>query len=256
MFPKQRRKQIVEILKKEGSVKSDELAALFEVSVDSIRGDLRALDHEGVCNRVYGGATYIQPKEEAHVETFDINNVSEEDMGRLRVAKRAYMEINNGDSIFLDISRTNLLLADILANGDKQVIVTTNMIEILPRLSKNPKITALGTGGYLNMELNGLIGTATISMLEPLLFAKAFIGAHGIDMTTQGVAAIEPDDGLVKQQVIQNASYKFLLADSKKFKSPGNFRFATLTDFSAIISDTTDPEVIKKVAELGIPLLR
>ena len=61
------------------------------------------------------------------------------DEGRRAVAARAWLEINNGDAVFLGVSRTSLFLADYIAAGDKTLIVTTNMIDVLPRLSKNPR---------------------------------------------------------------------------------------------------------------------
>ena len=171
------------------------------------------------------------------------------------VATRAYVEINDGDSVFLDASRTNLFLADLIAKGDKRCIVTTNMIGVLERLSSNPRITALGTGGYLNMELNGFTGSATVSLLEPLLFAKAFIGCCGIDLKSSAVMSFGMDDGIVRQRAVQNASYKFLLANSMKFGIRGGYRFASITDFSAVITNTTDPAIISQISRMRTPVL-
>lgn len=176
-------------------------------------------------------------------------------LGRLEVAKRAYLEINSGDSIFLDVSRTNSLLADIIAAGDKRLIVTTNMIDVMQKLANLPHITVLGTGGYINVRLNGFVGSATVSMLEPLLFAKAFVGASGVDLSSASVTSDNIDSGSVKERVIHNASYKFLLADEEKFHHKGNYRFASLDDFSAIITDTSNTEILTKLRSQGIPVL-
>ena len=187
MFRGERRAKILDLLDQYGRVEVDDLASRFGVGMDSIRKDLQALAKEGKCNRVYGGATRIGEKDESPspqparsatqsaVPQMPSVPLSAEDAGRLAVAKRAYLEIHDGDSIFLDISRTNTFLADLIARGDKQVIVTTNMIEVLQKLSNLKHVTALGTGGYLNVQLNGFVGDTTISMLEPLLFSKAFI---------------------------------------------------------------------------------
>lgn len=256
MFPKERRKEIAELIEEQGSVTVEDLAGRFGVSVDSIRKDLKVLSDAGKCRREYGGALRnetvteqtlpIEPKQDA--EEYD-------DIGRRAVATRAYIEINDGDSVFLDASRTNLFLADLIAKGDKRCIVTTNMIGVLERLSSNPQITALGTGGYLNMELNGFTGSATVSLLEPLLFAKAFIGCCGVDLESSAVMSFGMDDGLVRQRAVQNASYKFLLVNSAKFGSRGGYRFASITDFSAVITNTTDPTIISQIARTRTPVL-
>lgn len=177
------------------------------------------------------------------------------DEGRRAVAARAWLEINNGDAIFLGVSRTSLFLADYIAAGDKTLIVTTNMIDVLPRLSKNPKVTALSTGGYLNVRLTGYTGPATISLLEPLLFSKAFIGTSGVNINSKAVLAESVDDGRVNEQVLQNASYCFLLADASKFSPSGGYRYASINDFSGIITDSTDKSVLSAIAATGTPVL-
>ena len=125
---------------------------------------------------------------------------------------------------------------------------------------KGPKspgklIESLSTGGYLNAQLTGFIGSATISLLEPLLFAKAFIGAEGVDLQTSAVLAYNMDDGSVKQRALQNASYKFLLADRSKFRIHKGYRFASVNDFTAVITDETDPDILRAIVRTGTPAL-
>ena len=267
VFPEERRHTIVEILERDGRVTVEDLAKRFDVSVDSIRKDLQALSAQGACRRVYGGAMRInkpKPKTKAvaaqdprtlPTPQADYEQLDDLDAGRMAVAQRAFKEIGDGDAVFLDISRTNLFLADLLADSSKRCIVTSNMFGVLQRLSKNPRITALGTGGYLNIDMSGFIGSATVSLLEPLLFAKAFIGANGIDLETQSVMTSQMDDGMVKSRALQNASSSYLLADAGKFSRHGAYRFATITDFSAVITDTTDEAVISRLGKLSVPVM-
>ena len=285
MFRRERRQKILDIVRREGHVEVENLARLFGVGVDSIRKDLQHLAKAGKLIRVYGGATRLDDEKDArssshakhalHASTnaahatdaqgdvspdIDAQRLGQGSqanyLARLAVARRAYLEINPGDSVFLDVSRTNAILARLIAEGDKKVIVTTNMIDILRTLSNLPHVTALGTGGYLNVQLNGFVGSATVSLLEPLLFAKAFIGASGVDLDRAAVTSNNIDSGSVKERVIHNASYKFLLADEAKFKLRGAYRFASLSDFSAVITDAQDPEVLRKLQMLAIPTLR
>ena len=157
MFPKQRREKILEILDSAGFATVEHLAHEFGVSVDSIRKDLKTLADAGLCRREYGGAFRVGDPSPAAAETPvvpltdspTLADVDDDtilgDEWRKAVARRAYMEINDGDAIFLDISRTNLCLADIIAQGDKRLIVTTNMLEIPQHLAGNPRVTALST---------------------------------------------------------------------------------------------------------------
>lgn len=273
MFQRQRRAEILDTITREGHVVVDELASHYDVSVESIRKDLQALAKAGKCQRVYGGAVRLdgsgavegvddgaaerdpRPLEGAF-PTRPVPDLAGSEAGRLAVARRAFMEINDGDSVFLDVSRTNALLARLLAKSDKRVILTTNMIDVMRAVANHPNITALSTGGFLNQDLTGFVGSATVSLLEPILFSKAFVGANGIDLDRNAVLAESFDDGAVKSRVVQNASFRFLLADEEKFGRQGLYRFASLNDFEGIITDTQDPEVLEKLQRRGVPALQ
>ncbi len=248
------------IVNSTGFATVEDLAKRFGVSVDSIRKDLKVLQKEKLIRREYGGALKLEetdkaPSPHAPVAESVARTKQSDEEGRKNVALRAYLEINDGDAVFLGVSRTNLHLADLIAKGDKRLIVTTNMIDVLPRLAGNPKVTALATGGYLNVQLNGFTGPAAISLLEPLLFSKAFVGTCGIDLDSYGVLADSVDDGRVNERVLQNASYCFLLADNEKFYTAKGYRFASISDFSAVITDSRDSDILRKVASTGTPVL-
>ena len=258
MFPRERRRAIAEYIDVQGHATVEELASRFDVSVDSIRKDLKVLVGEGKCKREYGGATRIEhERSEAQLLQEALERAGEEDEERSRraVAARAYMEISDGDAIFLDVSRTCLYIAELLAAGDKRCIVTTNMIDIPTVLAKNPKVTALATGGYLSPDMRGFTGPTTISLLEPLLFEKAFISCSSISVQKRAVMADVMDDGLVKQRAIANSTYEFLLAEQWKFSSRAGYRFASITDFTAVITDCADVALLGQIASMGIPTL-
>lgn len=295
MFRKERHAEILRLLDRQGRVEVEDLAAHYGVSCDSIRKDLQYLDKHGLCKRVYGGAlksadvsalnNFLHPSVDSKLSTHpdsqrtkqrvdelipslnhalspepqtaqNSNTQDHTDTNRWAVAKRAYLEINDGDSIFLDLSRINIELARLLAQGNKHVIVTTNMLDVIKILSDAPHITTLATGGFLNIKLNGFVGSETISLLEPLLFLKAFIGAGSIDLDQMAVSCDNIDGGAVKEKVIHNASYTFLLADKDKFNREEQYRFATITDFSAIITDCNDEVVLRKLRTTGTPILQ
>lgn len=291
MFARKRRQEIYQQLLEHGEVKVDELAAHYRMSVDSIRRDLRIMSQQGLCTREYGGASLIKKAADLQTSPHEVQilgsaapsidnsadapeelsraafsssyvaqpntqiNQSPSPEARREVALRAYIEINDGDSVFLDISKTNMYLADIIAQGDKRLIVTTNDIGVLQRLSSSPHVTAMATGGILNVQLTGFVGSAAMSMLEPLLFAKAFVGCKGIDLDKSAVMGFEMNDGMIKERVLENASYKFLLAEEEKFSERGSYRFASINDFSAVITNTHEQSILRAIAATGTPVL-
>ena len=155
MFPSERREGILAYLETQGRVTVEELAELFDISVDSIRKDLKALSKQGLLKRVYGGAIRIDREAEAPTPS-DIAAASAariipeptatigtsadpaKEESRRQVASRAYMEINDGDAIFLDVSETSRHIAEMLAAGDKRCIDTTNTIDVRAPPAKHP----------------------------------------------------------------------------------------------------------------------
>lgn len=260
MFPRQRRERILAMLEASGHVTVDQLSQAFGVSVDSIRKDLGVLAKAGLCRREYGGACRVAPpvviptSSPVLADTSDTTLIGTE--GSLAIAQRAWEEINDGDAIFLDVSRINLLLADLIAQGNKRLIVTTNMLEIPQRLAGNPLVSTLATGGHLNAQLTGFLGSTTISLLEPLLFGKAFIGVHGVNVTESAVMAFDTDDGAIKQRVLANASQSYLMANRGKFYMKDGYRFASINDFTTVITDENNSEVISAVEASGCSVLR
>ena len=61
--------------------------------------------------------------------------------------------------------------------------------------------------------------------------------------------------GRVGEQVLKNASHCFLLADEGKFAIHGGYRYASVSDFSAIITDSTNRDVLAAIASTGTPVL-
>ena len=55
--------------------------------------------------------------------------------------------------------------------------------------------------------------------------------------------------------MLKNASYRFLLADHEKFSIHSGYRWASISDFTAVITDSTDPNVLRAIAATGTPVL-
>ena len=116
--------------------------------------------------------------------------------------------IKNNETIFLDISTTNIELAKLLATSNMRVVVVSNMIDILQILATNPSITAIGTGGTMYQTVNGFMGAATIEVIKQYSFDRAFIGSCGVDMTDCAITTLGVEDGLTKKAAVYSSRHK------------------------------------------------
>lgn len=252
MFTSERHQAIIDKLERDGKVKVKELSNQFAVSEDCIRKDLKHLELQGKCKRAYGGA--ILKDQDFIRDVFKRKDHFSNE--KKEIAEKAYALIENGETIFLDISTTNIYLATLLANGNKTCIIVSNMIDILQTLAKNPLLTVIGTGGNVNLELNGFVGAATIDIISKHTFDRCFIGTLGIVYEDLTMTTFDIDDGLVKANVIENSRNRYVVMDGHKFVDAGNYKFASLDSIDALITNTIDDQKwLKKLKKNKINIL-
>ena len=71
MLAQERHKMIMELLKKDGTVRTSELVEVMAVSSETVRKDLDCLEQSGMLERVHGGAVPVSQKLVAEpVETY------------------------------------------------------------------------------------------------------------------------------------------------------------------------------------------
>ncbi len=247
MFLKERQAKIIELINAEGRVTVADLAQRFSVTEDCIRKDLKQLDAQGALKKVYGGALSVASAPDRNVSKRVGSHIAEKRV----IAEKALEQIASGDTIFLDVSTTNLALAELLAKGSKQVFVVSNMMEILRTLATNPALTVLGTGGSVNTELDGFIGTMALACLKPMRFDKVFLGGLGVDLETGDVTTYVWDDAMIKQLVIANSRRSFLVVDEHKFGIGGNYVYASVSSFDALITDRPSTKLRAQIKDLG-----
>ncbi len=248
MFTEERLNEILNILNTHGKVKVKDLSQKFNVTEDCIRKDLKQLEQAGNLKRTYGGA--IQIRQSSHL--YDISEREKIDTSTKNlIAKKALEMIKDRETIFLDISTINILIAkSLLTSSSKRVTVVTNMLEIANILStSNHNITVVVAAGVLNKSLNGFIGSATNDFIAKYKFDKSFIGSCGVDAFNKSITTFEIEDGITKSTIIKSSKNTFLVMENKKFNLDGNYKFAILDDIDAIVTDEKPNRQITEILE-------
>lgn len=247
MFTEERLDEILNILNMQGKVKVKDLSQRFNVTEDCIRKDLKQLEHTGKLKRTYGGA--IQVRQSSQI--YDISEREKVDISaKSIIAEKALELIQDRETIFLDISTINILIAKALLKSHKRVIVVTNMLEIANILAMSGNnITVVVAAGVLNKALNGFIGAAANDFIKKYKFDKAFIGSCGIDAFDKSITTFEIEDGITKAAIIQSSKKTFLVMENKKFNVDGNYKFAMIDDIDSIITDEKPNEQIIEILD-------
>ena len=208
-----------------------------EVSVMTIHRDLYALEQTGAIVKIRGGARSVH---HAGDPGYDVR-LQENNGGKLLMAQKAMELIQQGSSVFLDASTTNLMLARCLPDINLNIFTTGPNIAIELCRLHNPNITlCCGTMNRKNMALSG---PNTLEMLQKINIDLALIGVSGCSADAGFTCGTEGDMA-VKAMVMRKARTKVLMCDKSKFSRLMPYTFARFSDADYLVSDDEIPEAI------------
>ena len=246
MFLEERQEAILNLLARDGKVRVKDLSEMFKVTEDCIRKDLGALEKQGKLKRTYGGA--VVRRENLHMlEVSKHRNTDVE--AKRRIAQAAVKLIHEKDMVFLDISTSNLAIAELLVKTDREMTVVTNMIDILVVLARNPKIRLVFAGGKINKSRDGFWGGMTLDFISKLKPDIAFVGAVGVDVKENSVSTYDIEDGINKAAIVRVAKRAYVVAEARKLSNDGNYNYTSLDTLSGLITDSKPADDICEAAE-------
>lgn len=241
------------MLTRDGKVRVKELSEKFKVTEDCIRKDLGALEKQGKLKRTYGGAVVLRE----NLHTMEVSKRRNTDVeAKRRIAQAAVRLIHDKDMVFLDISTSNLAVAELLAKDQRELTVVTNMIDILVILAQNPKIRLVFAGGKINKSRDGFWGGMTMDFISHLKPDIAFVGAVGVDVKENSVSTYDIEDGINKAAIIRVSKRAYVVAEAKKLSADGNYNYATLDTLSGLITDSLPADDIRQAAsDYGVEII-
>ncbi len=250
MLTEQRRRLILEELRKRGVVKTSELSQLFSVSPMTIRNDLNALAREGKLVRIHGGAMVkewvtAEPsyQEKAHL------NIEE----KRRIAQKAVELIEPGMAIFIGNGSTTMQLVKALP-PDMGLRVFTNALNHAMELTHIRGVDVYVVGGYLRGVSFAMVGRLAKGALEDVYFDIAFLGANGISLE-HGVTIPSLEEADTAAEILRHSRRRVILADHTKFGVVAHGKIADLSEIDVIITDSgLDQELARTLSELDLEL--
>lgn len=222
-----------------GRVGVADVAAFLEVSEETIRRDLKALEERGLLRRIHGGAVLPRLDQERPLIERSKTNARE----KARVAVIAESLIRDGMSIFLDTGTTTLALARRL--GGRNLTVTTNSIDIALLLGGGPARINLASG-TLRPKDNALVGYETVAYARRYFFDLAFMGIAACDLSL-GWMDYEEHESVLRRTLTGQTRRSVLLVDSRKFGRQANVQTFALSDRMTIVTDQDPPQPFTNV---------
>lgn len=252
MYAAERQQRILQEARDKGRVDVARLASTLDVTAETIRRDLTALERHGLLRRVHGGAIPLDRLGfEPGLATRDTVMTAEKE----RIGKAALDELPPEGAILLDAGTTTARLADVLPN-DRDLTVVTNSLPIAMQLSSRPNLTLLFLGGRVRGRTLAAVDVWAMRALEETFVDVAFVGTNGFS-AQRGLTTPDPTEAAVKRTMISAARRSVLLADHTKFGNDALMRFGSLEDVDTLITDTgLDPDLVGEIESTGVRVVR
>jgi len=253
MKPDRRRFEILALIEKNGIVRIQELATLFDTTEMTIRRDLNRLSDLGFIKRFHGGAEAKNNENMLFNITLNGRHV-EFKKEKQKIGILATQFIKENALIFIHGGTTTYELALNLPR-DFYYQVVTNSVPVLNVLKEYDNINVLGTGGILQSISGTFAGSHAETFIEQINIDTLFMGASGVSLQ-KGATEFDFNIASLKKKIISRSEQRILLIDSHKFNIVRSIAFAKLNEFQVIITDENiNPTMKTELESMGCNVL-
>ncbi|MFC0270381.1 DeoR/GlpR family DNA-binding transcription regulator [Metabacillus herbersteinensis] len=236
----ERYRAIIRELEIKNKISVVDLATKLNVTPETIRKDLSALEDKKKLRRIHGGAIqYFGLIKEPHFN----KKVSISHNQKKSIGEVAASFIMNGETVVLDVGSTTLHIAYSIKNVKNVTIVTNSLAvaEILNNKLENQlfdgKVIVLG--GTTNPLQRSISGSITNLLLEHFYFDKAFISCGGINR--DGICDFNIDEAAASTIMMKRSKQVYVVADSSKINQRAFFHIGSFSSIDCVITDQEMP---------------
>jgi DeoR family transcriptional regulator, aga operon transcriptional repressor len=247
----ERHKYILVELSQNGFVSVAELSKDLDVTMVTIRKDLKVLEDKGLLYRSHGSATSVSPY-------VNDRNVNEKKLMRVeektKIALFAKELVGEDDAIIIGSGTTVVAFAQAIPKSKKLTVLTAAM-NVTLALIDAPDVEIVQLGGVVRKSSSSVVGHYTEEMLKQFSCSKLFLSVDGISLD-YGLTTSHIMEAHLNTQMMKAVQKTIVLADSSKFGKKGFGKICNLEDIDLIITDAGIPELYKeRLEEIGIEVM-
>ncbi|MCW5515802.1 DeoR/GlpR family DNA-binding transcription regulator [Muriicola sp. Z0-33] len=230
MLKEERQKTILNEVELHNRVLLTDIAEKLDVSIDTIRRDVKELDVENKLRKVHGGAISL-----GFTSPAASNNNTYALQEKISIAEKGVTLLKDGSVIFIDGGTTCLELARIIPEHLQLTCFTLSLPVALLLLSK-PNVDVVFIGGRIAKEAQISTGAGTINDLAGIRFDYGFIGTGYVD-SLHGLTEFDWDIVQVKKAVINASKKAVLLCISEKLNSQHRYKTCDINAINTMITE-------------------
>lgn len=250
MIRAERHERILAELARRGTVSAQDMAALLDASLATIRRDISELDERGVVKRTHGGASLPQRNEELPYDAKVMAFLPE----KRRIGAQAGSMIEPGSMIGLGGGTTVMQILPAIRRMDLRLVTTA--VNVALDLREAPGVSVTLTGGTLRRRTAEMVGHIAERTLRDINLDVAIIGTDGIDART-GLTTYDSSEAYVNRVMLEQAREVWIVADHSKFGPVLPALICPLAQVTRIITDTgASDAMVADVVAAGVQVLR
>ncbi|MCX5512458.1 DeoR family transcriptional regulator [Kaistia algarum] len=250
MMTVERKRLLLEILKRDGRVVAKAVSGELGLSEDTIRRDLRELASEGLLTRVHGGALPASPG----IVDFS-GRRSIEPSGKQAIGRAAAALIEDGQVVVLDGGTTAIEVARHIRPDLRATIVThspSTAVELVPFAG----VEVILIGGRLFKHSVVTTGADAIDSIRRIRADLYFLGVTGIHPEA-GLTTGDYDEAGIKRAWMAQAAETVALASRDKIGTAAPFLVAPIGALAGIVTESdVSPDFVQMMEAQDIAVTR
>jgi DeoR family glycerol-3-phosphate regulon repressor len=248
MTPNPRQADLLEHVRRLGSISVEALADQFGVTLQTVRRDVKLLTEAGLVARFHGGVRVPSSTTEniAYRQRRQIN-----EQAKQRIARGVARAVPHGCSLIINIGTTTEAIArELLVHKGLRVI--TNNLNVAAILSDNADCEVIVAGGVVRTRDRGIVGEATVDFMRQFRVDIGLIGISGIEADGT-LRDFDYREVKVTRAILDNSREVWLAADHSKFNRPAMVELGHLHQLDMLFTDRTPPAPFESLlAEAGV----
>jgi DeoR family glycerol-3-phosphate regulon repressor len=233
-----RHAEILRLVGEEGTITIADLASRLDVSLETVRRDVKPLTRDGSVLKMHGAIGLPSFVGEAPFE----RRMRENADAKRAIAKAVAATIRDGESIMLDTGATTSFLARELLNH-RRLTVVTNSSDIARTLATVNGNKVYMAGGELRSDSGASFGMTAIEFVGRFSVTHAVISIGAAD-AAHGIMDYDLDEAEFARKVLTRGSRRMVVTDHTKFGRQGLVQVCGFDGFDEIVTDSVPPEDI------------
>lgn len=230
MLKEERQQTILNEVELHNRILLTDIAETLDVSIDTVRRDVKELDAEKKLRKVHGGAISLG---------FTTNSARNTNIYALEdkkaIAKKAITMLKDGAVIFIDGGTTCLEMTRLIPDTLHLTCFTISL-PVAMELSNKHNVTVIFIGGQIAKEAQISIGANAIQNLSEIRVDYGFIGTGYVD-AIYGLTEFDWDIVQIKKAVIKSSKKTVLLSISEKLNSQHRYKTCDINTINTMITE-------------------